>query len=447
MSREEIQKLLGGYATGTLTAEEQQVLFEAALDDQELFDALAREQVIRDLLRDPAAKARVLAELDSGAGRGWKAWVRRPLWAGLAMAGVAAIAVVVWQGGRKPVEKSVLVAENHSAIGSTTPAPGETAPPPPAHARVEAPQGVKPAAVSPRQRAIEQDATREPVGRDVPAAAPLRMKPAATSASLLRDKDISKEQLEIKAQAPVFAETKSLDQSQQVQSAQAPAPSQQAAQNQTMGTAVAVLGTQTQDARALFYESQTPPSGRMAFAPPQEERAAKGEGGGGGGQARPAKKAAIPGAAGVFALGGYAPEALRAPLYPGIRCSIVRGGKEADPSTPLSAGEAVTLKLIPNADGFLYVMEGDKVLASGPVRRLVPFETPEVKSDAPGQRQYRILLTRVPQATDALAGKDAASPANLVKTKGEREAATYAVQTGNAPAAQQVVVPITLSWR
>ena len=39
MNREDIQKLLGGYATGTLTPEEQQALFSAALEDQELFDA------------------------------------------------------------------------------------------------------------------------------------------------------------------------------------------------------------------------------------------------------------------------------------------------------------------------------------------------------------------------------------------------------------------------
>jgi hypothetical protein len=64
MSREEIQKLLGGYATGTLTPAEQTALFEAALEDQELFDALAREQSVRDLLRDPAARGFLLAALD-----------------------------------------------------------------------------------------------------------------------------------------------------------------------------------------------------------------------------------------------------------------------------------------------------------------------------------------------------------------------------------------------
>ena len=61
MRPEDIRKLLGGYATGTRTAEERQALFEAALDDQELFDALAKEQPLRDLLEDPAARAHLLA--------------------------------------------------------------------------------------------------------------------------------------------------------------------------------------------------------------------------------------------------------------------------------------------------------------------------------------------------------------------------------------------------
>ena len=69
MSPEDIKKLLGGYATGTLTAEEQQALFAAALEDQELFDALAREQSLRDLLRDPAARAELLSALDTPASR------------------------------------------------------------------------------------------------------------------------------------------------------------------------------------------------------------------------------------------------------------------------------------------------------------------------------------------------------------------------------------------
>lgn len=64
MSREDIARLLGGYATGTLTPEEQQALFAAALEDQALFDELAREQALRDLLREPAARGQLLAALE-----------------------------------------------------------------------------------------------------------------------------------------------------------------------------------------------------------------------------------------------------------------------------------------------------------------------------------------------------------------------------------------------
>src|SRR5450759_780485 len=115
MSPEDIKKLLGGYATGTLTTEEQQALFAAALEDQELFDALAREQSLRDLLRDPAARAELLSALDTPAGRtgGFWQWLRRPVVVGLATAGVVAIAVVaVWQGTRvaplKPAEPAIV---------------------------------------------------------------------------------------------------------------------------------------------------------------------------------------------------------------------------------------------------------------------------------------------------------------------------------------------------
>ena len=86
MSKDQIRMLLGGYATGTLTPEEQQALFAAALDDQELFDALAREQSLRDLLREPAAKARVLMALDTAPAR----WYQKRPW----LPAIAALAMV-----------------------------------------------------------------------------------------------------------------------------------------------------------------------------------------------------------------------------------------------------------------------------------------------------------------------------------------------------------------
>lgn len=76
MSREDAHKLLGGYATGTLTPAEQQALFEAALEDQELFDALAREQALRDVLVDPAARAQLLAAIDDVPAPWYRHWWR-----------------------------------------------------------------------------------------------------------------------------------------------------------------------------------------------------------------------------------------------------------------------------------------------------------------------------------------------------------------------------------
>ncbi len=63
----EIRHLLGGYATGTLTDDERARLFAAALDDQALFDALAEEQPLKDLLDDPESRGYLLAELDQQA--------------------------------------------------------------------------------------------------------------------------------------------------------------------------------------------------------------------------------------------------------------------------------------------------------------------------------------------------------------------------------------------
>ncbi len=63
MSQDEIRKLVGGYATGTLTEAERKALFDAALDDQDLFDELAREQSLKELLDSPGARTRLTAVL------------------------------------------------------------------------------------------------------------------------------------------------------------------------------------------------------------------------------------------------------------------------------------------------------------------------------------------------------------------------------------------------
>jgi hypothetical protein len=59
MTQGEVRKLLGGYATNALSAEERRILFQAALEDQELFNALENEDALRELLADPVSREQV----------------------------------------------------------------------------------------------------------------------------------------------------------------------------------------------------------------------------------------------------------------------------------------------------------------------------------------------------------------------------------------------------
>jgi hypothetical protein len=128
MSPRDLEKLLGGFATGTLTDDEQTILFTAALRDQKLFDALADEEALRALLAEPAARAELLAELAAPAPsapwlRSIFGWLRRP--AGLAAAGAAALATlsvvfILRQPAPKPATEAVLMAKRQE-----TPPPAE----------------------------------------------------------------------------------------------------------------------------------------------------------------------------------------------------------------------------------------------------------------------------------------------------------------------------------
>ncbi|MBN8733700.1 MAG: hypothetical protein J0L64_24410, partial [Acidobacteria bacterium] len=89
MNAREVERLLGGYAAGTLTDSEHSALMRAALDDQQLFDALADEEALRDALADPVFRARLRARLapDAPPARGlrWMWWLAPALAAGLAL--------------------------------------------------------------------------------------------------------------------------------------------------------------------------------------------------------------------------------------------------------------------------------------------------------------------------------------------------------------------------
>jgi hypothetical protein len=68
MKPEEIRYFLGGYASGTLSQEEQRQLFAAALEDQELFNALADEEALKEVLDDPESRGYLQAALEEQGG-------------------------------------------------------------------------------------------------------------------------------------------------------------------------------------------------------------------------------------------------------------------------------------------------------------------------------------------------------------------------------------------
>ena len=107
---EDVRKLLGGYATGTLSEEERKALYAAALSDDELFAALADEQALKDMLDDGAVRAQLLQATENpqfsvmGALR---EWFERPKSKALTATGAVLLVLI---GARavydtKPIER------------------------------------------------------------------------------------------------------------------------------------------------------------------------------------------------------------------------------------------------------------------------------------------------------------------------------------------------------
>ncbi|MBC8167227.1 MAG: hypothetical protein H7Y20_15325 [Bryobacteraceae bacterium] len=105
---EDVRRLLGGYATGTLTGEERQLLYTEALNDSSLFEALADEQALRDLLDDSASRAQVLMAVENrrfSILNALRDWFEHPKSKALtAAAAVLLVAVAVSMLREQPIE-------------------------------------------------------------------------------------------------------------------------------------------------------------------------------------------------------------------------------------------------------------------------------------------------------------------------------------------------------
>jgi hypothetical protein len=132
MTNEQARKLLGGYATNSLTEAERKALFEAALDDQELFDALQQEEALKELLADPVSRNQVqqaLAQAPAPGATGAAWWSRSWVWGGLTGAAAAAVMIVAVIRSNEPSKEMARVqsAPQVSAQDSTSaiPTPAE----------------------------------------------------------------------------------------------------------------------------------------------------------------------------------------------------------------------------------------------------------------------------------------------------------------------------------
>ena len=148
---DEVRKLLGGYATGTLTEEEKQVLFDAALHDNELFAVLADEQALKELLDDSAVRAQILRATEEprfSFAAAFGEWFERPKAKALIATAAVLLVVIGFNAARQAMEeKQAQIAEVRR--------PAPEAPPPPAAVEPQskpAPQPVGKAA-KPKQEA------------------------------------------------------------------------------------------------------------------------------------------------------------------------------------------------------------------------------------------------------------------------------------------------------
>ena len=268
MSEHELEKLLGGFAADTLTPEEKQALYTAALQDQHLFNTLADEQALREMLGNPEVRIKLLASLkqprpsESGSPLSWVEWFRRP--ASLALAGglsAAALAVVlsvrIYQDSLR--QAAQLIATEDSK-------PGPLSAPNPPSTQTTTPQIIEPQAKAKENNAPAIEHQKKDTSIDKPA---LQKRPAPPTSKNDRVSDVAQDGLTPRtrqdevlsqAEAPTAALNRSAEEatplSDQKLAASAPPPStvQEPTRRETSaGGRVATTAAPALSARALYY--------------------------------------------------------------------------------------------------------------------------------------------------------------------------------------------------
>jgi hypothetical protein len=143
MNEDKLQALLSGYAAGTLTSDEQAELFAKALERQDVFDALLREQTLRETLDDPQIRSQLLSQVQPPRKQMWPTWGFGGLkWAAsvAAVLLVAGITFDVWQkqqqGKTRQLEEQMQAPQAPAAIWETGPQTGTEPKPKQSHQKL-----------------------------------------------------------------------------------------------------------------------------------------------------------------------------------------------------------------------------------------------------------------------------------------------------------------------
>jgi hypothetical protein len=456
MSRDDARKLLGGYATGTLTAEEQRALFEAALEDQELFDWLVREQALRDLLGDPAARAQLLAAVDGTSAPWYRRWWRPVPVAVLATALtalMAVVAIVAVRQSSRPARRRVTMARVVMPPPVASPAP--ILPPPPEMAPAKpmllAPlqlPGVAPADAPPPPEPTVRVMARAPMfTRAAPASGDLRpgqvpaqpraaaprAGPAAAANGFLVNGStipglapaffpvhgtvtdaagaaVPSANVEVKSVATGEVFRTDTNERGEFNAPVPPGGAYQISASARGFRTAAVSGVTPASgmpepvnlrlevgAAAESVEVSTTAGPIAVAAPPPPAPAMAGGGAGGAGGALAGGFGGLGAATATGSL-----DATRPPTHPGLQYHILRsvpgGGRvEVGAEGNVPAGASVILEVTPDADGYLRIARaGGHAIANRAVRRMQPVETQLPKFRKPARVEFRVSFSRQP---------------------------------------------------
>lgn len=393
---------------------------EAALEDQELFDELAREQALRDLLSEPAAKARLLAALDEPPKGWWRRWTAfRPAAVMAAVAAVSVVAVVVEYQARLRMRAPEL-ARVISPLGPSAATP-PAAPVPPANQPAGKPVETRQAAPARRPAFV----------------APSPAEPASGKSELAK---LRAEEKETDARGAA-ADTVGAAPATAAAPAAAPAPPPPA-------QAAPPAASTGQNVRDLFYSGAAANQFAAGSGQPAalEPRAAAGAAPQTSRQPGPAR-GTLGALSGFSARRATSPRADATPNA-GVKYTLLKrmaSGefRETSPAD-LRAGDTVELRFEVNDNGLLTAIargdSGTRVVVARQMQRLAPFTTDPLRPD---ERRVEVTFSREPAGAPGKGVGGMEVKRTALSEQATAERTTYVV----GPAARQVSFTINLEYR